>query len=490
MNGFAEAVCRHYNKRPDEIYRNSYEVKEGIQVMGVRREGVNYLAVSGEGRCLFAGRDLPDFRQCPMNHENRLTLNRLFPHTVPQALGKDTASIGCGDRLGRANDAHIRAVSRARIRPVLAQQSIRELKLTGRGYEDVIDAAAWSVFRMGWKEGYGADGDHLKTKEEAAQALKAGCSMITLDCSEVLGKLEEDWDKIREAYGRIPPGIRKKYESKYLGSSGEGQLQGIHFTERILMKTAANYHKAAELAEEIYCDVVKKAPSPVDYEISLDETDRETTLEAHFFMASELSDRQIPVTGIAPRFAGEFQKGIDYIGEPRRFRENLKGHVRIARQFGYKISVHSGSDKFRIFSAVAGETGGVFHIKTSGTSWLEAVRIIARVNPRLYRSLHENALRHLKEARACYAVTCRTEMIPNLEQVPDSRLEEFLLEDNSRQLLHITYGFQLEKESLRRQIYSTLTEYDAAYGQAVYEHFRHHLQELKCWKGEEAGWQR
>ena len=357
MNGFAEAVYRYYNKRPDGIYENSYAVKEGIQMMGVRREGVNYLVTSEEGRGLFAGRELTDFRQCPMNHENRITLNRLFPYTAPQALGKGTASIGCGDRLGVANDAHIRAVSRARIRPVLAQQSMRELKLTGRGYEDVIDAAAWSAFRMGWKEGYGADGDHLKTKEEAAQALEAGCSMITLDCSEVFENLEGDWDKIREVYGKIPAGIRKKYESKYLGRCPEGQLPGIHFTEKTLMKTAANYHKAVLLAEEIYCDIVKKAQLPVDYEISLDETNRETTLEEHFFMASELSDRQISVTGIAPRFAGEFQKGIDYIGEPRRFRENLKGHVRIARHFGYKISVHSGSDKFRIFSAVAGSLG-------------------------------------------------------------------------------------------------------------------------------------
>jgi hypothetical protein len=47
--------------------------------------------------------------------------------------------------------------------PILAQQSMRELNLTGRTYDDVLSAAVWAVFQEGYKKGYGADGDHLKT---------------------------------------------------------------------------------------------------------------------------------------------------------------------------------------------------------------------------------------------------------------------------------------------------------------------------------------
>ena len=68
--------------------------------------------------------------------------------------------------------------------PVLAQQSIRELTLTNRTFADVIAAAAFGVFQEGYRDGYGADGDHLKTKEEIKYALERGCTMITLDCSE------------------------------------------------------------------------------------------------------------------------------------------------------------------------------------------------------------------------------------------------------------------------------------------------------------------
>ena len=53
--------------------------------------------------------------------------------------------------------------------PVLAQQSMRELTLTHRTMDDVIDTATFAVFRDGYRCGFGVDGDHLKTLEEVQQ---------------------------------------------------------------------------------------------------------------------------------------------------------------------------------------------------------------------------------------------------------------------------------------------------------------------------------
>jgi hypothetical protein len=61
---------------------------------------------------------------------------------------------------------------------------MRELTLTGRNYAGVLDDAAYAVFMQNWQEGYGADGDHLKKKEDIRHALDLGYTMITLDCSE------------------------------------------------------------------------------------------------------------------------------------------------------------------------------------------------------------------------------------------------------------------------------------------------------------------
>lgn len=51
---------------------------------------------------------------------------------------------------------------------------------------DVFLSASWAVFEEGFDYGWGADGDHVKTEYEVDYAVKVGCSMITLDCTEVI----------------------------------------------------------------------------------------------------------------------------------------------------------------------------------------------------------------------------------------------------------------------------------------------------------------
>ena len=60
------------------------------------------------------------------------------------------------------------------MKPILAQQSIRELERTQRKPEDVLDAATWAVFQEGYKDGFGADADHLKTTDDIDLLVKAG----------------------------------------------------------------------------------------------------------------------------------------------------------------------------------------------------------------------------------------------------------------------------------------------------------------------------
>ena len=101
---------------------------------------------------------------------------------------------------------------------MLAQQSMRELSLTGRNYKDVLDAASWAVFQEGYTSGFGADGDHLKKTEEVKMAIDCGYSMITLDCSEhinnsVPGLSREEVDRM---YASIPAGESSAL-NKYLG---------------------------------------------------------------------------------------------------------------------------------------------------------------------------------------------------------------------------------------------------------------------------------
>ena len=82
------------------------------------------------------------------------------------------------------------------------------------------------------------------------------------------------------------------------------------------------------------------------------------------------------------------RKGVDYIGDLDEFEAEMAKHAAIARVLGpYKLSIHSGSDKFSIYPIFARHAGSLVHLKTAGTSYLEALRAIAGVDPAFFREI-------------------------------------------------------------------------------------------------------
>ena len=181
-----------------------------------------------------------------LTHENRLTLNRFLPYTAPQAFGTQVATMGLGDRLGIASPGHIQTIRGKDIRPVLAQQSIRELALTGRTYEDVLDAAAYAVFQEGYKDGYGADGDHLKKEEDIEYALRLGFTMLTLDCSENIDNTIESMSEaeIAAKYEQLPASLRNHYEKRYLETAANVPGATLNYTRQALTERCPDLRRS------------------------------------------------------------------------------------------------------------------------------------------------------------------------------------------------------------------------------------------------------
>ena len=148
------------------VYDRSADAAEGTACAVVSRDGQKLLAALGERASSFSGSDENGVRLCPLTVENAQALHALFPYTRPRSHAGHAFTIGLGDRLGLATPGHVRAIANCDVYPVLAQQSIRELTLTNRTFADVIAAATFGVFQEGYRGGYGADGDRLKTKEE------------------------------------------------------------------------------------------------------------------------------------------------------------------------------------------------------------------------------------------------------------------------------------------------------------------------------------
>src|SRR5699024_7323989 len=258
---------------------------------------------------------------CPLTHENRLVLNRYFEYTIPMAFGSQIATIGLGDRLGLATPGHIDTVKGKKIKPILAQQSIRELTLSERTMVDMLDDVCFSVFQKGYKGGFGADGDHIKEESDIEYALSIGMSMITLDCSDYINnEVEEASDsEIEATYEKLPEAVQRYYTSEYLNRDFDINGLSLSFDKTSLMKNVLLYHEAIVYTTHVYEAYIQKENRPIDFEISIDETETVTSPLAHFFVANELKIKKVGVVSLAPRFYGEFQKAIDYIGEIDRF---------------------------------------------------------------------------------------------------------------------------------------------------------------------------
>ena len=464
-----------------EIYPDSWIAEE--QAFAAWADGEDVLAVcAGSGLCdaLSGGKQAGGFSVYPMDHKNRLAVNGRLAFTKPVAFGSDAKTFGLGDRLGLANYAHLQTVKKHNVKPVLAQQSMRELVLTGRTYDEVLDAACWAVVKAGWRGGFGADGDHLKKEEDIRDALEKGYSMITLDCSENLTAPPADEAGLAAAYASIGSAKTAAWEKEYIGNPLAAKL-GAPIDRPALMRAAVAFSEAIPFISHIYHNVILPVGRRIDFEVSVDETPFETEPATHFFVANEIKKLGVAADSMAPRFAGEFQKGIDYIGSVEEFYECYKSHCAIAEEFDYRLSVHSGSDKFSIYPAVAELSGGRFHVKTAGTSWLEAVRVIAENEPDLYRKLHQCALDNLEEAKKLYVVLCDPAKIKPLDEVSDKDLGNYLKDEDihARQLLHITYGLMFDN-GYKEPIYKALKKHRKAYEKVLDAHIGKHIGLLGC----------
>lgn len=467
------------------VYEKSFEQKNNTSLVMVKSGTEKYLLAAGDGEIFQAlhGETVGNGKVCELSHDNAQVIQQYFGYTRPQAFGTEIATMGLGDRLGVASPGHIETTRERKVKPILAQQSIRELTLLNRTMTDILDAAAFAVFQEGYKDGYGADADHIKLEEDIVHAINLGFSFITLDCSEQIRNDIEGMssEEILQEFNKLSSDEKDYYHDQYLNQSFDAAGVAISFDEEKLAKNALVYGEAINFMEHVYTQYIIKSDHPIDFEISIDETETVTAPESHFFVGKELERRGVKVESMAPRFCGEFQKGIDYIGDLQQFEKELSEHAAIAKHFGYKLSIHSGSDKFSVFPIIGKYTEGVLHIKTAGTNWLEAIRVIAKENPDLYRRMHVYAEDHFEETLQYYHVTPDLDSIAPLHDTADADLPKYMDHDAARQLFHVTYGILLTakddsgKDLFHTEFFETLLNNEDTYRDGLVSHIGRHL---------------
>jgi len=425
---------------------------------------------------------------CPTNAANAGALRRHIRWTGPSLVGL-SKSVGLGDRLGLATPGHVRAVAGTDVAPIFAQQSIRELARTERTPQDVIDAATWGVFQAGWRQPSGADADHLKTIDDIEATLAAGFCMFTIDPSDHVdnGADTDDAGRLVEKFEALPWDRLECASRDWMNTYGGKTfaLPGglvLCFEREDVLRAGVKYGSAVAHVCKLARHLALRAGDRFELEMSVDETTTPTSLLEHYFVANELKRLSVRCVSLAPRFVGEFEKGVDYKGDVHRFERQLVGHVAIARHLGpYKISIHSGSDKFSIYPIVAKHAGDLVHVKTAGTSYLEALRVAATKAPGLFREVLDFARDRFDTDKATYHISADLARVPAIETIRDEDLPGLVDQHDARQVLHVTFGSVLTWRRddgawlLRDRLLTMLMEHEETYCQMLAAHLGRHV---------------
>jgi tagaturonate epimerase len=414
-----------------------------------------------------------------LSADNARALRSALPWLNPTRFGLHT-SVGFGDRLGLATPGHIRALRTvgAPIMPAFAQQSIREMGRCRRTPRDVLDDATWGAFQAGWTKPVGGDADHLEELDDVDNTAAAGFAFFTLDPKAAVDPEAENADPatVRAKVQALDwPALETDlptFTSRYAGQRVELEHEAVELDEESVLRAMAKYGPALVHAMAMYRRLHQKA---ADYEVefAVDETAYPTKPAEHVVLVRELKRMGMDFVSFAPRFVGRFEKGVEYIGDLNELGRDFDIHAQLARALGpYKLSLHSGSDKYSTYPLIAEATKGVVHLKTAGTSWAEALRVIARNDPDLMRRILALALDSFEANRKSYHLSCDSTRIPT--DPTDDEVAGLLDVVDSRQVLHVGYGAIIEE--FGSQMYRLWNDNEEQHYRIIADHFVKHLE--------------
>ncbi|MGH9853814.1 MAG: tagaturonate epimerase family protein, partial [Blastocatellia bacterium] len=119
--------------------------------------------------------------------------------------------------------------------------------------------------------------------------------------------------------------------------------------------------------------------------------------------------------------------------------------------------------------------GDLVHLKTAGTSYLEALRAIAKINPKLFREIATFARERYPIDRASYHVSAEVGKMPGVAGLSDDGLPTLLDDFHAREILHVTFGSVLHHPDFREPFFAALRDDEEVYYQMLETHFGKHF---------------
>ncbi len=406
-------------------------------------------------------------------------------------------SIGTGDRFGFQGKAQLKSVIKAKEEginvDIVWNKSHREHTIINTKPEDVLIEAKRAVQELNWNGKYFVDADHINNTN--VDLFIDSSNYFTIDVADFIGKKasEEEIkyfvDKYKKFVGNLKIPQRK---------------EPLVISEEKIFTIAEKYLYAIKEAGDIYRNIEsKKGKDNFITEISMDETKNPQTPIEILFICASIAEEKIPVQTIAPKFSGEFYKGIDYVGDINQFVKEFEQDIQILnfviKEFSMndnlKLSIHSGSDKFSLYgpiNQIIKKYDAGIHLKTAGTTWLEELIGLAAAGGeglKIAKKIYSKAIDRSKELCKPYAsvIKINEEELPLPNEVNNYSSEEFVntlrhnqnlneYNINFRQLLHVAYKIAAE---MGENYTNLLIKYEKSISNNVIENlYNRHIKKL------------
>ena len=403
-------------------------------------------------------------------------------------------SFGIGDRFGHQGVAQLNAIIEAKkksieITPVW-NKSNREHSIIHTTPQDTRKAADEAVKTLNYRGQYCIDADHINMSN--VDKFMDCSDFFTIDVADYIAKetetklIKQSIEKNKDLIGKLEI---------------HGFSEAVVITEKSLEEIIKKYLFAVTEAGKIYRHIEnKKGKDRFIAEVSMDEVDIPQTPVELLVILALLSQENVPLQTIAPRFTGRFNKGVDYVGEVAKFRKEFEEDLLIIdyalKKYNLpenlKLSIHSGSDKFSIYPVIKEllkkHNKGI-HVKTAGTTWLEEVIGLAEAGNEaleLAKTIYIEALSRIDELCAPYAqvIDIDRAKLPSSKDVQGWTGEKYAntlrhipgnkdYNPNFRQLIHVGYKMAVEHID---QYNACLEKYADIVGKQVYENvYTRHL---------------
>jgi tagaturonate epimerase len=404
---------------------------------------------------------------------NSRKLIEALPNLKPSRMNKKT-SVGFGDRIGIASGAHVKISKEYDYFPLFAQQSGREISKTSKDCETVIHNAVMGVFQEGYADKWGSDADHVGDEKWLNIMLNNTYLPYTMFTIDTYNYINLDGTAPDSYLDDVKFKERLLKSKKYIGKSFNSAGCNLSFNEDNIHFIVSRYYKSLDFLSNCF-NSIKSRIKEFDFEPTFDERDIDTTPLEHFYISSELINDGVSFTTMAPKFPGLFEKGIDYAGDLKVFAETLKNHNAVAKHFGsYRLSLHSADDKFGVFKYLREVLGDNFHVKTSGTTWMESLRTIAKFSPGLFKRILDSVLEKAEENSRSYYITLDYKKIN--DYFKQKQFTDLIDIKETRQLLHVSYGTVIN--GFRNEILETLFNHEEAYMDNIIKNYKNHFKSI------------